>query len=499
MHIYHNKTSIGIVIFMTGMMASCKQMPAKSNQATQPNILFIAVDDLRPDINAYGNSLMITPHIDELAKEGRLFLNHYVNVPTCGASRYAMLTGRYPQNTDALQNNIFERTTAIQTQSKSTPETFIELFRSNGYHTIGIGKISHAADGRVYAYDQPVSNNRELPNSWDELLFNAGKWGTGWNAFFGYANGDNRVGQHSEVKPYESANINDEGLPDGLTASLAVSQLRSLKNTNKPFFLAVGFFKPHLPFTAPKKYWDLYHENSIPLSPIQNIPENVNVASLHNSPEFNQYKKGEEHPDINHPVSDAYAKKIRHAYFAAISYVDAQIGKVLQALKKTGLDRNTIVVLWGDHGWHLGDQRMWGKHSLSEYALKSALIIKYPGMPAPGIANNSIVQSVDIYPTLLDLTHLKSKSALNGTSLVKQLRNVKVHSVNRAYSYFNKGISLRIPRYRITKYYRNEKPTVELYDYLLDPFETKNIADKNKMLIDSLLPILETGNTGLYQ
>ena len=439
---------------------------------------------------------MVTPHIDRLASQGRLFLNHFVNVPTCGASRYSMLTGRYPQNIAALSNNIFERATAGK-PAGTEPESLAELFRRNGYYTVGIGKISHAADGRIYGYNQPVSDKMELPNSWDEFLFDAGKWGTGWNAFFGYANGENRQSLKGQVKPYEIADVDDAGYPDGLTADLAVSKLKALRQRKEPFFLAVGFFKPHLPFNAPKKYWDLYNEKDIELSHIPDIPKGVRAASLHNSNEFNQYKSTDEKPSLKNAVSDAYARKLRHAYFASVSYVDAQIGKVLQALKETGMEKNTVVVLWGDHGWHLGDQRVWGKHTLSEYSLKSPLIIAYPGMPYKGRRSQAIVQSVDIYPTLVQIAGLKLPYNTDGRSLFNILQNPAIVNKQNAFAYFNNGITMRTERYRVTKYYRN-RSDVELYDYAKDPFETRNIASENKEVTDSLLKMLEQGNTGLY-
>ncbi len=475
---------------------SCSVPLTKSGETAPPNILFIAVDDLRPELKAYGNKIMHTPHMDGLASQGRMFLNHFVNVPTCGASRFSMLTGRYPQNTAALSNNIFERTTAGKPPGE-LPESLVELFRRNGYYTVGIGKISHAADGRIYGYNQPVSDRMELPNSWDEFLFNPGKWGTGWNAFFGYANGENRQSLNGQVKPYEMADVEDTDYPDGLTAGLAVAQIKTLSESKKPFFLAVGFFKPHLPFNAPKKYWDLYTEEDIEVSPVPNIPTGSSEASLHNSSEFNQYKKTDEKPSLQNPVSDAHAKKLKHAYFASVSYVDAQIGKVLQALKKSGLEKNTIVILWGDHGWHLGDQRVWGKHTLSDYSLKSPLIITYPGIPHKGNPANAMVQSVDIYPTLVQMAGLQLPYKIDGASLVPILQNPSIVSTPKAFSYFNNGISMRTKRYRITKYYGNRE-RVELFDYANDPFETQNIASKNKKVTDSLLKLLEQGNTGLY-
>lgn len=485
------------IILAIGAFLAIACSESHTEQSKPPNILFIAVDDLRPQLGAYGNEIMITPNMDQLASEGRLFRHHYAIVPTCGPSRYTLLTGQYPQNTAELRNNIFEKTAAGKPQNDH-PESFVEAFRRNGYHTVGIGKISHSADGMVYGYTDSVSSTMELPHSWDEFLFDAGKWGTGWNAFFGYANGENRQSLNKEVKPYEAGQVEDEGYPDGLTAKLAVEQLDKFKDRTDPFLLAVGFFKPHLPFTAPQKYWDLYNEDSIPITHAHDIPLKTNKASFHESGEFNQYKLGEEKAGLDHELSDAYARKVRHAYFAATSYVDAQIGKVLDALKEKGLAENTIIVLWGDHGWHLGDERVWGKHTLSEYALRSALIMKTPGMNQTGVPSDAIVESTDIYPTLMDLTGQPVSGDLDGQSLKPILQNPEAEIDQTAFGYFRQGISMRIPRYRITKYFRDEEPTVELYDYQKDPYETRNIAVEYPHLVDSLLVELEKGNTGLY-
>ena len=387
-------------------------------QTRKPNILLIAVDDLRAELGHIENSTIITPNLDKLASEGVSFTNHFVQVPTCGASRAAFLTGKRPRRTAELGNNIMADEWAIRPES-ATPETFIHHLRRNGYYTVGMGKISHSADGYVYGYEEEVSDQRELPYSWDEMLFNHGKWGTGWNAFFAYSDGENRQSMNKEVKPYEEGDVDDLGYPDGLTTQLAIKKLRELKTRDQPFFLGVGLFKPHLPFTAPQKYWDLYDEHQIPLAKNPEKPQNVADASLQESGEFNQYELGEEKAGLDQQLSDVYARKIKHAYYAATSYSDAQIGLILAELKALELDQNTIVIVWGDHGWHLGEQQVWGKHTLFENALNSALIFKIPGSTTNKI-ENSIVESVDIYPTLMELIGVENPGNLDGESIASQ-------------------------------------------------------------------------------
>ncbi|MFC4873178.1 sulfatase [Negadavirga shengliensis] len=497
----------GPVFFLLTVWASIMQISCSSpkNQHDQAevqapyHVLFIAVDDLRPDIGAYGNSLMKTPNMDKLAGTSSLFYNHYVQVPTCGASRCSILTGLLPRSTQHLQNSAIERFLSDEPEGEN-PESMVHHFRRNGYYTVGIGKISHSVDGLWYGYEEsPVGAKPEMPYSWDEFLFDADKWGTGWNAFFGYADGSNRQGMKRQVKPYEMADVSDRGYPDGITADLAVDKLKDLAAKDQPFFLGVGFFKPHLPFTAPKKYWDMYKEEDIPLSPVPDIPENIHRASLQNMGEFNSYEAGDERASLDEPLSDAYAGKLRHAYYASVSYVDAQIGKVLDELERLGLTEKTIVVLWGDHGWHLGDHRVWGKHTNFEVALRSPLMIRVPGTEPREINDGTVVSSVDIYPSLMEWCGIPVDFPLDGQSLARLVGEGKdPDRENLAFSYFNRGISMRNERYRLTRYFREQSPVTELYDHQADPWESKNIAEENPEIVEQLLPLWKKGNTGLF-
>jgi len=397
------------------ILFSCegKDESAGKDLPQNPNILFIAIDDLRPELGCY--------------ETGAVFTNHFVQVPTCGASRYSLLTGMLPKTKGHLSNEACHNLIAGKPETE-TPETFIHHLRRNGYYTVGIGKISHYVDGLLYGYTDPVGTEYELPHSWDEMLLNPGKWGTGWNAFFGYADGENRQSMNKQVKPYEMADVPAE-----------------LAKKEEPFFLGVGFFKPHLPFNAPKKYWDMYNEDDIPLSPNPSIPENVNKASLHGSGEFNGYQLGDEKASLEGPVSDEYARKLRHAYFACVSYIDAQVGKLMDELEKQGLAENTIVVIWGDHGWHLGDHLVWGKHTIFERALKSAFIVNIPGK-TKGKPVDKVVSTVDIYPTLMDLCHVEMPHETDGKSLMPILSNPLAEWEDASYGYFRNGISLRTER-----------------------------------------------------
>lgn len=466
----------------------------RTKKSNRPNVLFICIDDLRQELGCYG-SVVKTPHLDKLADVGSLFFHHYVQVPTSGASRASMLTGRLPRKKQDLSNEACKINLSGREELEQ-PETMFHHLRRNGYYTVGIGKISHYADGYLYGYTHPKSQRPELPYSWDEMLFNAGKWETGWNAFFGYADGTNRQSCNKQVLPYECADVEDDGYPDGLTANLAVDKLKELSAKEKPFCLAVGFFKPHLPFTSPKKYWDLYDETEIPLSPVPQIPERTHRLALHNSSEFNGYLKGDEKVSLDKRASDAYARKLRHAYFACISYVDAQIGKVLYELERLGEADNTIVIVWGDHGWHLGDQRVWGKHTLMETSLRSSLIVKVPYIHK-SVNNHRIVSSIDIYPTLMELCGVSTPCGLDGHSFAKLLTTPEENSWREvAYSYFNNGITVRVPNYRLTRYWNKTGYISELYDYHVDEMERKNIFDcVDNEVIRGLMDVWERGRT----
>ena len=470
----------------------------KNNSASSsPNILFIAVDDLRPELGIYGNRVVKSPNIDQLAREGSFFKRHYVQVPTCGASRYSLMTGLRPQKKTHIDNRVFYREMANQDEDKR-PESIVHHLRRNGYTTVGIGKLSHSVDGLVYGYNENPSNVKEMPYSWDRFVFNPGKWKTGWNAFFAYANGENRQSLKGQTKPYESANVPDEGYPDGLILNSAVEELKKLKAGQKPFFLGVGFFKPHLPFNAPKKYWDLYDRSSIPIAPDSFIPQNVHPKSVGKMGEFYNYKLSDEKPTLDQPISDEYARKLIHGYYASISYVDHLIGKLLAELKSLDLDKNTMVVLWGDHGWHLGNDRKWGKHSLFERSLRSALIVKLPGVNHISKEINTIVESVDLYPTLLDFCGIEKPYKLDGKSLMDMMQSDGMDKDYRAFGYWKEGVSIRTDRYRLNSFFRKEEPKIELFDHLIDPEENMNIAADNQKIVDSLMPILQQVTPKFY-
>lgn len=459
----------------------------------RPNVLLICVDDLRPELGCYGAAHIKSPNLDGFAKTAVRFTHHYIQAPTCGPSRYSLLTGLRPRTAPELNNDFMERT--LHTRPEETaPESFVHHFRRNGYYTVGIGKISHMPDGII----REDGITRELPYSWDEMTASKGAWGGGFDSFFAYADGTSRADHNHQVEPLECGDVDDEGYPDGQNAALAVDKLRELSGKGQPFLLAVGFYKPHLPFNSPRKYWDLYKRDEIPLSPNPEAPEHTSRSLLHNSGEFfNNYRIHDERGGAGIRISDAYARKIRHAYFAAVSYVDAQIGRVLEALKETGRQNDTIVIVWGDHGWHLGDHTIWGKHSPFERSANSPLMIRVPGMRFPGTASEAIIESVDIYPSLCGLCGIDPPPGLDGRSFTSLLSRPDGPVKQAAYTYQPGRISMRTDRYRLVVQYRNDTWTTALFDHVADPYETVNIAPEHPDVVRRLLPLLQKGDTGI--
>lgn len=448
------------------------------------NVLMICVDDLRNSLGCYGNQDVISPNFDKLASESVTFDHHYVQVPTCGASRYALLTGQRPRNKQSLGNGAFKQLSKTQLDGA---QTIPEMFKRSSYLTSVIGKVSHTADGRHYAYNGKGDGSDELPFAWDWKKTPFGAWKRGWGVFFAYADGKHREDGSGYMPRMEFKDRKDNELPDGMNADEAIRQLEELKD--KRFFLSLGFFKPHLPFVAPKKYWDMYEGKEIKLAPYN---KKGDTKYWHKSGEFYKYQG-----DKTKPLSQEEQIKSRRAYYACVSYVDAQLGKVMNKLKELGLDKNTVVVLWSDHGWHLGDHQIWGKHNLHEQALKSPLMFRVPGTQAK--MSSAVVETTDIYPTLIDLcqpSFSQTENKLSGQSLVPIFNSVDTLGRDSALSFWGKAVSLRNKNYRIiaSKGKNGEYSSIELYDHQNDPLESSNIASQKPEMVDELLKIIKKEN-----
>ncbi len=439
--------------------------------AKRPNILLICVDDLRPELGCYGADYMQTPNIDRLASQGRLFLRHYVQAPTCGASRYAMLTGQYgPSN-----NNAFEkRTRQLEKDPDSVSPSLPQWLREHGYTTVSIGKVSHYPGGLGGAnWDDPAKP--ELPDAWDRSLMPSGPWQSPKGAMHGLANGEAR-GKTGTTDVYQSEAGPDTTYPDGLIKEEALKELGELSKADKPFFLAVGFIRPHLPFGSPETYMEPYRDIDLPPTPHPNKP--AGKTTWHGSNEFMRYNLWGKDPRED----AAFAEQVRRHYDACVTYADKQVGDVLDALKKDGLDKDTIIVLWGDHGWHLGEHAIWGKHALFEESLHAPLIIVTPGMKQPGASTKAVVETVDLYPTLCDLAGLPLPPELHGESLTPQLDNPD-QTGGSAVSYQSEATTIRTDNYRLIAH---KGGYYELYDHRTPEGETLNIAKDQPEAVEEL-------------
>ena len=432
----------------------------------KPNILFICVDDLRPELKSFGADYIHSPHIDALAERGRAFTRHYVQAPTCGASRYALLTGTYgPAGNGAL----FQRSKNIKYPSLPG------YLRENGYTTVSVGKVSHHPGGR----GGPEWNDAaqpEMPNSWDRHLLPSGKWQhpRGW--MHGLANGEIRKNA-KDMDLFQAFDGPDESYPDGPAVNETLKQLDQLAADKKPFFLATGILRPHLPFGAPAKYLEHYKDAKLPPIPHPEKPEGK--TTWHGSGEFMKYNRWGKDPRKDRE----FATEVRRHYAACVTYADAQVGKIIAQLTKLGLAENTLIVLWGDHGWHLGEHAIWGKHALFEESLRSPLIVVAPQVKQNGTSTKSIVQSIDIFPTLCDLVGLKKPDFLDGTSLLPQLKDPAAQSPGHAISYANRARTIRTATHRLIKHSNGH---LELYDHTTPAGETKNLAKKNSGLAKEL-------------
>jgi choline-sulfatase len=458
---------------------------------TRWNVLFIAVDDLRPEMGCYGNPTVQTPHLDRLARQGVIFRRAYCQQAVCSPSRSSLLTGKRPDAT---------RVWDLQTHfRKALPDivTLPQYFKQHGYHCAALGKIYHGGfeDGRSWSEPHWYPSGRTVdtdPQDWSRQIVarhavQATEYAYSYAEQAAAAKAKNKnakIGPAFEISPKP-----DEELPDGATASEAVRRLRVLKAQGKPFFLAVGFYKPHLPFVAPKRYWDAYDPKQIPRPATDRLPLAAPPWAGHDNGELHNYLG----VPAGNPLPEDFAQTLRHGYYACVSFVDAQIGRVLDALEAEGLADQTIVVLWGDHGWQLGDHGLWHKHTNFERAARAPLIVRVPGWRAAGRACDATVEFVDIYPTLADLCGLPIPPGLDGSSLRPFLENPSHPSQKVAISQYPRppaatgghgalmGYSIRDDRWRCTFWrqrYGSQIVATELYDEQNDPEETVNLADR---------------------
>jgi iduronate 2-sulfatase len=440
-------------------------------------VLFIAIDDLRNDLGALGAAHARTPQLDAFAATARVFDHHYVQVPTCGASRCALLRGRYPSEPAHVAN-----TAIAATHPRWGDANLPAWFKRHGYQTFALGKITHHPGGRTGKHW--AEGPEELPGAWTRCWIPDTPWKTAEAMMHAYANGQART--PGKTPPLEAFDGPDTSYPDAWVAEEAVKTLRTLAGSNEPWLLAVGLFKPHLPFAAPKRFFDLHDPETIPAPKVPQRPEGV--SSWHQSGEF----RGNYGHDGRDPEKDAaYARQLRHAYAAATSYVDEQAGRVLRALQEFGLAENTIVIVWGDHGFLLGEHAIWGKHCLYENALRSPLMIRVPRLAQPGRTSSAIVETVDVFPTLTDLCGLATPAGLDGRSLRAHVADPAAKSGKPALGFWTNGQrTIRDERWRLIAHVgadRAAPPATELFDLSADPDEARNVSAREPAVVSRLL------------
>jgi len=533
-----------LILAAISVTLSGSPLRAAETPPQKPNVLFIVVDDLRPELGCYGKDYIKSPNIDALASVGMVFNRAYCQQAVCSPSRTAVMTGVRPDT-----SKVWDLVTHFR---KALPDviTLGQHFKQNGYFVQGMGKIYHGGfndeptwsvpwqnpKAPVYARPENVALSKEkvagepdgdkgdnrgaapesyttpgtVPAGQSEAAGGAADQATGKKANGKKAGGDDGGKANSRGPIYESADVPDNTYTDGKVADLAVASLREISKKDQPFFLAVGFIKPHLPWVSPKKYWDMYDPEKIALAPNPYLPKDAPPYAINpNDGELRSYKgvppEGLVPPEVQ--------RKLKQAYFAGVSYSDAQIGKVLAELDRLGLRKNTIIVLWGDHGWKLGEHSAWGKHTNVENDVNAPLIFSAPGMKAAGAHTDALVEFVDIYPTLCDLAGLPLPGHLEGISVKPLLADPKREWKEAAFSQYPRhagktgagqlmGYTMRTDRYRFTVWVgRNDHTKVdaiELYDHQNDPQENANIAKDpaNAELVGKLMEQWEKGWPG---
>ena len=485
---------MGIVVSRRGLLRqtlgaaglTLRQPPVQEKR----NVLFIVVDDLRPELGCYGNPLIKTPNIDQMARQGVTFTRAYCQQAVCTPSRSSFLTGLRPDTLKVYDNR------ADFLKNLPNVVTLPHLFRQQGYQTRALGKVFGEGRNDPKAWSVPL---------WPERI--AGMQYVDWEGW-------SRIPAEEKSRTpvptitwdkresWQAPEVPDNALQDGQVAELALQALREMRDN--PFFLAVGFLKPHLPFVAPKKYFDLYSPGDISDPPYPFPPKGVPEVALHPWVELRGYK------DIpkEGPLPPGKARELVRGYYAATSYMDAQVGKLLDELNRLELASRTLVVLLGDNGWHLGEHDLWVKTTNFEFDTRVPLIFSGAGLRAQGVKSTGLVECVDIYPTLCDLCGCPPPRELEGLSMVPLLAEPKRKWKKAAFSQFPRpfapsragdgmGYTVRTERYRYTEWRMPGQPqkAIELYDHQKDPFETVNIADRpeNRRLLAELKKVLQDG------
>ncbi len=444
------------------MLLWCGAFPVTAQD--RPNLLVIAIDDLRDELGCYGASHIHSPNIDSVAARGVRFDRAYCQYAVCGPSRASIFTGLRPDSTGVTSNKFHFR------DRNPNIVALPQLFKNHGYWTQGLGKNLH--------------NNMDDPPSWSEPYFFGEPRIYASDQHAGQLPGiDGIHAKNLQLPVLESADVDDHAYIDGTIADEALKSIRKAGKLDQPFLLMVGFHKPHSPFNAPKKYWDLYSRETIQLAPNPFPPTDAPAFALNDW----RYIRGFKGMPKKGLMPDELARQVKHAYFACISYIDAQVGKLLRELDAIGATDNTIVVIWSDHGYQLGEHGMWCKHTNFETSTKVPLIVADPRSKAGGTTTSARVELVGLFPTLADLCSLPKPSHLEGESFARLVRDPAAweDQDTAAFSQFhrggNRGLSIRTGRFRYTEWRAIKTGRLsarELYDHQRDPLENTNVAER---------------------
>lgn len=440
------------LLALFSLLLTAPALYAQSGGSSGPkNVLFLICDDLNCDLSCYGHSQVQSPNIDRLAAKGVRFANAYCQYPLCGPSRASFMTGLYPDQTLIHRNAVYlrERLPSVQ----SIPQ----MFRDAGYFATRIGKIYH--------YNVPKhigTSGHDDPYSWNYTINPRGRDVEDEDKIFSL-----RPGSFGGTLSWLAAEGSAREQTDGIAATEAVKQLEKYARDKQPFYLAVGLYRPHTPYVAPKRYFDMY-----PLEEIE-IPE-IPSGYLETLPEPARKSITRKREQVN--LDPKLARQAIQAYYASITFADAQLGRILDALEENELDENTVVLFTSDHGYHMGEHGHWQKTTLFENAARVPLIIAGPGVEAKGKTSEAPAEMIDFYPTLAELCDLQPPSHVAGVSLAPALRDPAARPRDSALTQYNNGYSLRTDRYRFTLWGKNGELGSELYDHRHDPQEMNNLA-----------------------
>ena len=492
---------LGILAAVSLGVSSCSY---PSSEQLKPNVLFVSIDDLRPSLGVYGDRVAKTPHLDHLASEGMTFMKTFAQAAVCAPSRASLMLGVRPDSTRVW--HLGDKFREINPDAVTMPQHFA----THGYHTVNLGKIFHNYMPDSVSWDEPdLRPARYLRPDWlkrdgetfyinpkigesqarkrDSLLrIRPIRYADGWNT----------------GPAWEAADVHDTMYYDGALNSLAKKTLTRIAQSNQPFFMGLGYFRPHLPFTAPKKYWDLYDPMKIPLAANPDIPQNAPIHSMNSMYELRHYDGFGHigHPTSDYRMSEDTARILRHGYYASVSYVDALLGDLIGHLKQLNIYEETIIIVWGDHGWKLGDHNSWGKMTNYNIDLKVPMIIRYPEQENRGQKTWALTELVDMFPSLCELAGIAVPDYMQGKSFVPLLTNPDLEWKDAAFSQFHRrprvsadgkrymGYSINTQEYHYIEWYdwfpdQGEKGafrTSELYDVMNDPHETINLAPDQK-------------------